>query len=360
MTDAVTLERRVLQELLSDWKNLSYEHFASVMRPPLFELSDSDETLGQWVSEQRTIRMSRRLVLDEPWGVVMEVLKHEMAHQFVDEVLNKRDEAAHGPAFRRVCEDAGINASAYGLPAGSQEDRPEVTRTLRRVERLLALAESPNEAEAQAAMDAAQRLMLKHNVDQAEIRSGTDNAGLTYRFLGEPTARLMEWQRTLGAILTSFFFVEGIWVSVYRPRAQKYGRVLEISGRTENVEMAEYVHGYLSETAKRLWAQHKLAEGIEGNRDRMRYFAGVMRGFYDKLKTQARAHQKEGLVWAGDPTVERYYRRRHPRTQTMRRTQATPTAVYAQGQEAGRGIVLHRPVESTEGSRGRLLGPGHE
>ena len=42
---------------------------------------------------------------------MVEVLKHEMAHQYAHEILGARDESAHGEAFRTVCQRLGIDAS---------------------------------------------------------------------------------------------------------------------------------------------------------------------------------------------------------------------------------------------------------
>ena len=85
--------------------------------------------------------------------------------------------AAHGPEFRRVCAERSIDARAAGAPARpAGEDH-----VLDRIAKLLALAESPNEHEAQAAMSAAQRLMLKYNVEAVD--RGT-RAGYGFEQLG--------------------------------------------------------------------------------------------------------------------------------------------------------------------------------
>src|SRR5205823_3192093 len=139
------------------------------------------------------------------WEIVEEVLKHEMAHQFVDEVLNTRDESAHGPAFRAICERLGIDPAASGLPASAVLEG-SAERVVQKIARLLSLAESPNQHEAEAAAVAARRLMLKHNVDSA---SAPKRYG--HRRLGTPTRRVEESARILAGILTGYFFVEAIW-----------------------------------------------------------------------------------------------------------------------------------------------------
>jgi len=61
------------------------------------------------------------------------------------------------------------------------------------------------------------------------------------------------------------------------------------------------------------------------------------------------------LVWLGDTHLDGFYRSRNPRITTRRRSIRLDGA-HAAGREAGRTIVLHKPVEP--GSRGdgpRLL-----
>jgi hypothetical protein len=44
--------------------------------------------------------MSRTLVVGQSWGAVLEVLKHEMAHQYVHEILARTDETCGMPEAR--------------------------------------------------------------------------------------------------------------------------------------------------------------------------------------------------------------------------------------------------------------------
>src|SRR4051794_10918922 len=103
------LEAAVLRELLATWHELNAAHFKRRMRPPTLSLTDGVGRLGRWVGETREIEVARLLVAEKPWGTIVEVLKHEMAHQFVYEVLGRHDEPPHGPAFRETCERLGID-----------------------------------------------------------------------------------------------------------------------------------------------------------------------------------------------------------------------------------------------------------
>ena len=94
------LEAALVRELRAAWHQLNGSHFRSALSAPTFELVSSRATLGRWIPGTRTLEISRALVLERAWGAVIEVLKHEMAHQYVHEVLGETSETPHGPAFR--------------------------------------------------------------------------------------------------------------------------------------------------------------------------------------------------------------------------------------------------------------------
>ncbi len=352
---SVELERLTLRAIVDEHRHLNGSLFGWRLSTPRFQLTDSEVRLGCWHGASRTLDISRHLVLDHEWGSLVEVLKHEMAHQYVDEVLSAGTEAAHGPAFQRVCAARGIDARASGLPSAPADDGAASRHpALGKIAHLLRLASSANENEAQSAMNAAQRLMLRYNLEEAESAVVADHC---FRHVGVPTGRVFEPARILALILAEHFFVEAIWVSVWRPRQGKRGSVLEICGKRANVEIAHYAHDFLTSTAERLWRQHKRLHRIAANRDRRSFLAGVMAGFRAKLDAQTRQHRQEGLVWKGDPEVAAYFKARHPRSRWARYCSSHDEAAHAAGREAGRQIVLHRGVTegSSRGKRRALL-----
>src|SRR5579859_2847463 len=296
------LEAALVRELRAAWRQLNDSYFRGGLSPPTLELVSTRATLGRWVPATRTLEISRQLVVEKPWTVTLEVLKHEMAHQYVQEVLGETSETPHGSAFRAACARLGIDARAAGVPEGAVASEDKVVE---RIARLLALAESPNRHEAEAAMAAAQRLMLKHNLDTDRSHAARD---YVFAHLGRPSGRVSEHERLVAMILSKHFFVEVIWIPVYRALEGRRGSVLEICGTRANTAIAEYVHGFLLETAQRLWREHKRARAIGSDRDRRPYLAGVMTGFADKLERQAVKSRSEGLVWVRDGDLAGYFR----------------------------------------------------
>jgi hypothetical protein len=318
---------------------------------PVLELGDAGSRLGRWERAVRTIQLGRSLLTDHGWGVAVEVLKHEMAHQFVDEVLGLEAESAHGRAFRDVCAERGIDARAAGVPQ-ARASRDDEGRILDRIAKLLALASSPNVYEAESATLAAQRLMLKYNLGAQ--RHGRQHS-YGFRCLGRPTGRLTESERALATILGDHFFVQVIWVPVWRPLEGKRGSVLEVCGTLENLELAEYAHSFLTHTAERLWLGYKREHGQRGDAGRRAYLAGVMAGFREKLRAQHRRNQQAGLVWVGDSELTRYFRQRHPHVRWTRHAGEHKSEVFAHGRAAGRQIVIHRGVAQGPSAGGRPL-----
>jgi hypothetical protein len=337
------LQTALLRELSSTWSELNQSFLRSALRRPVLRLTDSVTLLGRWDARRRSVEISLPLLLRSPWGAVVEVLKHEMAHQYADEVLGATDETAHGPAFRSVCERIGIAPDATGVgaaPAGTEAD-PARAKVLKRVADLLALARSPNRHEAEAAAAAAQRLMLKYNIEQA-----SDRAERRYDFvqLGLPSGRVPESDHILASILAEHFFVEAIWVPAFRPRDGQHGSVLEVCGSPENLQIASYVHAFLRGTAERLWREHRRATGVRSNRDRRTFVAGVMEGFRERLKDETVRCREQGLVWVGDADLKRYHRARHPYIRSVRLQGHRRNEARAHGRAAGRRIVLQRAL----------------
>ncbi|MBN2196336.1 MAG: DUF2786 domain-containing protein [Polyangiaceae bacterium] len=335
------LEAAALRALRGAYSDLNLQIFGGRLQRPVLALGSNPGRLGAWLRAHRTIELGRSLLAEQGWGTVLEVLKHEMAHQFVDEVLGHQDETAHGPAFREVCRTRGIDQRATGLPASATTDSDH--RALERIAKLLALAASPNEHEAQAAALAAQRLMLKYNI---EIESQGAARRYGFRHLGKPTGRVSEAERILAAILSEHFFVEAIWVPIWRALEGKRGSVLEVCGTPQNLELAEYAYSFLLHTAGALWRANQRARHTKLNGGRRQFLAGVMTGFSDRLARQKQAHQKEGLVWVGDAELGSFFRQRHPRVRWTRHFGSRHTDAFASGREEGQKIVIHRGFAS--------------
>jgi uncharacterized protein DUF2786/SprT-like family protein len=342
------LEAALLRALRVHYDYENDARFGRRLVPAVLVLSDTTTRLGVWNSATRTIEISRALVFARPWLAVASVLEHEMAHQYVHEVLRAHGEPPHGETFQRVCAERGIDARAFGEPVPAAAS-PAEDKVLERIRKLLALAGSANQHEAELAMRKAHELMLRHNVESASARGAYE-----VRHLGDPTKRRTRVEGDVAGLLGEFFFVKVIRVPVFVVALGKTGWVFELAGARANLDMAAHVWEFLLATAARLWEQNRSDARVRSGRDRLSYQAGVIRGFSEKLGAERRELRGTGLVWVRDADLERFYRARHPRI-TTRRTTTRLDGAHAAGREAGRTVVLHRPVTQGPSGGTRLL-----
>jgi hypothetical protein len=358
------LERRILHGLACEWDRaiwvLDPPH-RKKMRPPLFALRDLNGRWGTWSGERREICLSRQLVLNYSWASVREVLLHEMAHQMAEEVLGGRQESPHGSFFQRACNMLRANPRAsdtYKLLDDriSQQTHDGEDRILVRVKKLLALAESPNLHEAEAAMAKAQELISRHNLDLLRTEKKREFISL---LVGKPCLRHFVEDYALANLLQDFYFVRGIWVPCYVPEKEKMGRVLEINGTIPNVRIAGYVHDYVRRFIEMKWKEYNSAGAL--NRYRMSDFAqGILEGFRARLESKEEDRKKEGkstaLAKREDPLLKKYLAYRYPHTATMKTGRGSQDPrVRGDGKRIGKDLVISRGVMERAGNRGRLL-----
>lgn len=334
------------------WQDYNETYLHKALSKPLITIDMATHRLGSWDSHTRMISISDRHIETDPWLSVMDTLRHEMAHQYVDEVLKPEGEPPHGPAFRTACERLRCDPRATG-EANRPPEAPEVREDLmmRKLTKVLALANSPQEHEAQVAMQKAQMLLLKYNLN---ILALDEERQFTTHTLGQIKARRSSHEFKLAAILNEFFFVEVLWHTNYDAKNDKEGSVLAIYGTPNNLDLAVYVYEYLVGLLPRMWDAYKQANGVANNRERMRYFAGVLSGFHRKLRAQqTTVSENHALVWKGDSQLKKYYRHMNPRITYSSTSGPAITRTYLDGVSEGRQVKIHKPVTA---KGGRLRG----
>jgi len=349
-----------IKQLKADWKTANYHYFKDSMRLPSLELSSTEGVLGKWKgSYHRHLSISINLISNYTWEYVQEVLYHEMAHQYVEEVLGIREELPHGEAFKRICLENGIDSTATGNIQSWAEKRKnnstissENHKILDKVHKLLALAQSANEHEAQNAMAKAHEFLLKHNLSLLDVQTKWN---YIHKQIGE-VGRRNPIKTIISAIITRFFFVEAIWTFGYDQHKDQSGQVLEIYGTPENVEMAEYVYDYLQNISEFLWIEHKERKKINGNRHRRSFIYGLLDGFYNKLDGRVIEHKSKKLVWKGDPRLKEFYRQRNPKlVHSSSRYTSSSTDAYNSGITQGRSLVIHKGIHGEGKGKVKLL-----
>ncbi|MFQ5930438.1 MAG: SprT-like domain-containing protein [Acidobacteriota bacterium] len=338
------------------WRYYNQEYLSGALKAPLIRVGDGEHELGRWDGARRTLTISEAHIIQDPWLSVMDTLRHEMAHQYVEEIFEVVDEGPHGSAFQQACKRLRCIPQAKTRRDEFRNTQGRAARDekiVRRLQKVLSLSASPNEHEAQAAVQKARYLLLKYSIDLTEL---DEERQFGTRSLGVVKGRRMSYELWLGSILNEFFFVEVLWAQSYDALRDRTGSVLQIFGAPANLDMAEYVYHYLLQLLDRLWGEYKAANGIRSNRERQRYFAGVLDGFYQKLDEQERTLQESyALVWKGDPKLQAFYRYLHPGVRTRYWGGVCPTQVYRDGVEEGGRVTIQQPIAERRASLGVYL-----
>jgi hypothetical protein len=356
------LERRILYGLAAEWEiaaNLQQIRHAGIQfRPPTFELAEI-RFLGQWDAASQRIRMQRQFVLNHSWTDVVDVLLHEIAHQYVTQAYGDRDDAPHGRLFQEACRMFNASPAATERYSSFHEKPPmnDNDRLLQKVVKLFALAGSDNRHEAESAMMKAQTLIDRHNLDL--VQGNRDRNFVSIR-IGAARVRNPREVYALSALLSAFYHVEAIWLGTYVVESDKIGSVLEISGTPENVEIATYVHDFVARYIENHWVDFsRTCHGRRGQRERSAFALGIIQGFRKKLEENAQtARGPHGIVLANDPKRRQYFRERYPRIRHVSSSSARLDAASLNaGEQRGRDLVIARGIrDSGSSGTGKQLG----
>ena len=358
------LEHGILQGIACEWET-AYLGLDTTQQQlihrPTFAIKDLKNQWGHWSSAIRQIAMSRQLVLNYPWDSIRDVLLHEMAHQIAHDLFGASDQTPHGPAFRQACGLLRIQ------PSASADYRPLHERLknahssvydkrMHRIKKLLALAQSQNRFEAEAAMTKAHELIARHNI---ELNHSEDQHQFLSIFIGSPALRHPREDYHLANLLQDFYFVYGIWVPTYVLEKHKMGRVLEISGTAQNLKMADYVHDFIRSFIDAQWLSYNHSKGL--NRYRKTDFAvGIIAGFRDKLESNINRKKTpksiRALIQKKDPQLRKYYHFRYPHTASIQKTASRQDArVLGDGKKVGQKLIISRGVCERKKDKARLI-----
>ncbi len=360
-----------LKQLVDEYEEICWSYGVD-LDLPVFEISPSTTEIGSWRPASRTIRLSSELIRICSWSTTLEVLKHEMAHQVCTEKY-KSDNNGHGHDFQRACELLGVESRFRRSRASLTELLGELERGsgltdsgrrfINKIEKLLALAQSPNENEASLAMQKANELIEKYNVQSLE--RGAEH-GLSYVIINKKKKRIEAYQRYICMILSDFFFVKIMMSSLYDPLTHQSYKTIELLGTQENIAIGEYCYHFLENKLQMLWVYNRNKYKGSTRREKNSYYLGLLAGFHGKLKKQKedrtegiqeKNENERGLILvAAERKLEGYIKSRFPRQKKVSGRAAKIYAnTYADGVETGKTITLAKGVNGEAERSGRLL-----
>jgi hypothetical protein len=334
---------------------------------PIFFLNNDSQRYGIFDPQRYSISISRKLIDAHPWDVVIEILKHELAHALVH-LQYQEDESMHGPEFQAACQrlgvaswarNAGIELNPQAAMASHRELAAEEEKLLRKVEKLLSLAASSNEHEASLAMQRARELCARHHL---EALSSHKKQNYTYVMINHQKKQIHSWQWSILSILNQHFYVNCVSRSLYDAKALTHHRVVDVMGTRENVQMAEYAYWFLYHQLPQLFDQFRQDKGPQPRNARNSFYIGVLRGFDEKLKQQKRDLKEKTQEWGlvahrgthqelearSDAELRHFVKSRYPSlSNNSGRSLNVAEEAFNSGKDRGRELNLHRALHQT-------------
>lgn len=369
------------ESLRTAWTKRLYKEYDHILwsykiklAPCVIAIDDGKTRLGQWNSLTRQISLSFTLLSQEKWEIVLEVLKHEMAHQMVSELY--RSDEQHGPLFKLACQALGMESWAMKAELDLSHDlsplrgfhaNPEAERLLRQTEKLLALAQSSNQHESLAAMRKVQEIYANHHWEGMR-----DDKIFQYvtKVINHQQKIIQSYKSVICAILAKHFLVKVIYSSLYDAALDTEFKVIELLGTHENTQMAEYVYWFLHNQLPILWNEASRKPGINQHRNsKNSFFHGVLNGFMEKLDHFA-AEKRPGdtpkssqeliviksLQKRSLQELNNYADYRHPR---LHRSYAGASrlsqSAFSEGKSRGLQLNLNKPLTSSSPSAAKTV-----
>jgi len=351
-------QRLWAEQLLREHQRICWQHKVH-LATPLIEIGDARGYWGKWWPDRRTIVISARLVRQHHWDTVINVFRHEMAHQLVSESGGQAQ--PHGNLFQSACEKLGVPPEFRRAGGGLELEKalPDPTtrnRTralLEKVQKLLALSESANEHEALLAMQKARELIAQHGL--ASAGEASEYCTLIINLGGK---KISSHHRAIASILIDHFQVEVILATTYDATTCSTRRCLDLIGRPGQVKVAEYIFHFLENRLESLWERQCKIRNGGGRNGKNSYRLGVLRGFREKLAGKssaadtgpgagpAEAAADLALVTKNNTERAKFLAWRYPRLRNTRgRSVNIDREHYQAGQEDGRRLELRVGLE---------------
>ncbi len=362
------------KQLYKEFERFNWLYKANLSKA-VIEIKKLSQSYGTWDSFSSTITISEDLILTQTWEIVLEVLKHEMAHQMVFEIYKMHEH--HGEYFGKACQI--LRVAPWARKATISQDEkftnsviPEKeAQLLRKIQKLLALSQSANENEALAAIEKVRELNQRYNLEQYQVR---EDSQYTSVFINHKKKRFQTYQTLIIALLVKHYNVDAVYSHLYCPEAKQEHRVVELLGQRQNISIAEYVYWFLNNNVISFWHDYQTALARPSTlKMKNQFLNGVIKGFDEKLtrekhKSEIAANSvKEALVLSQRDMVRQHKRElkefvhyRHPRLNIRRQAgSGYGGEAFWAGLEKGKNLSLREGLRSKMKGQVPLLNASH-
>jgi hypothetical protein len=210
---------------------------------------------------------------------------------------------------------------------------------IKKIDKLLKLATSPNENEAMAAMAKAGELMSEHDLAIEDVTGASDDNDLVKIMVKSKYRRTTNWEAHL-----AWSVVKGFDCRMIRTKCNYDGSTYNFLGHRQDVEMASHYFHFLRDEILR---QSK-GKGATMNLNSFRLGMANQLGLRLAKMSEARKQANEAagctdLVVVKGKEVDAFVDREHPKVSDAKIRYAS-AASFLRGTAAADKVGLHRPI----------------
>lgn len=269
--------RTQAREIMNNEMNIPFKRSRFLWKGYYYPLSFyvfEGRNLGEFRPSKWSIGLNKKLLYSQDTKFHKNVLRHELAHLYSHLIYGQNIDA-HGKEFREICQKFGwggeVSKASDSIELKNLEPSNSEHRVIGKIKKLLALAESCNESESKMAMAKANELLLKHQIENITQTNHDEEYCIleSLKFM-KRTAKY----RAIADILETFYVFP---IFNYT----KDGIILEITGTRVNVEVANYVAGFLENELERLFK----SSGLKGLKAKNSFMHGFSLGYIEKIKS---------------------------------------------------------------------------
>lgn len=221
-------------------------------------------------------------------------------------------------------------------------------KIVEKIAKLLSLANSENQHEAELAANKANELLIKHNLRAADVAVSDYEKQSVIE-----TTRMHKHYHFILIILKRHFFVD-----VVTSRQRQIEKTLVyLVGKPENVAIASYTFNFLVNTFERLWLKYK-RENKAHITVKESYMSGLFRGLNEQLENnKKRVEKEEGLVVVGDKKLQEAIDHLFSGVKSGKKVKSNIRCDRANshGFQEGQKIKISRGLQDSSGPSGKFL-----
>lgn len=328
--------KQIIQNELGHQVNRSRFVINQVSYPIQIIVFQKNSPLAYFDPEFYRIGMNSTLIYQVKESILKDILRHELAH-YICYIENPNNYfKAHGKEFKEICKrynwrEEVLRASMnIEIENKLRHGELESEKLISRVKKLLNLAQSSNEHEAQLATIKANQLLLNHQIAKLDLDQST-----VY------VTRLLKSKKNNAKLQSIYEILQHFMVNT----VIRYGTsavYLEVSGSKENIELAEYVCNFLDCKFEQLWKESSL----KGLKAKNSFFLGIAKGYDQKcLKMKTENFDSKALIQVKQ-VLTKQFQMVYKRTAKIANKRDFSQDAFQAGVNKGRDLTINQAIKN--------------